>query len=1376
MKKSILPPETEHNVDIAPAQTRSDGNGRGNPATAVTGRRAKNPPKIPSKPAPPRHQVVVDAEGYRSVVRRSPRGALSSEEDHDFQPEAPAKRPKTASAASRTPRPSFALLQQFSEGDSSFGAEGPDVAGAVSGDVSEGPGQVRFSFSSDSSVQNLSPPSCDRPKAKAPPKPRASKKTAKSVVGAAKDSTPSKAQGSAPSPLSSPEEIKAPSAPALRQTALTAPYSSSDGEDAPGFEQTLLIRETSVQGDCVFDAIRTALAMRMKSCDWTFLRPVPPTNQMLREALCDFAAANRDTVLPYGHFPSVFQVVEEDYLSGAKPIRDDQWERDEYARTGVFPKQPGRFIRSFDDYVAAMRSPTANGDELMVSLASIFFGVRVLVLGSRSLHGQDFWALQADYHPPSVHRSRHIVLVHVPGHYHWAHPAKDDCFGQHGCGRICGRITISLSEWLELWTRLPRDNSRAAHAAAGRRWNVAGGGILPGDRPDCAMEGPSVDHFLAAWPNPSLRPSQQQPPKLPTSLSYSAQAQTLVQLAAERDVVLALDDAAAILFFTRGANNEADLQRALTYLPGGVHNPINAEATPPAPVLGKRALANSQKRKDKQATMNSTDGGSGSDSDSHGHGGNDNNGDDSSKPDGGGGHTCSHALAHSADAHPSACPCAHTPHCPCTSEGDDDDPETRAKTLAEKRDRERDINQRVAAELQLRQQALETIQQITGASLSAAIRALERNMHTTADMQEAITVCCRELHPASKQYTFLEANLGEGVRPLSTRETAAQLARQQVQQSSLINNAAPPSALHPTNLNQRFLDSARQHLHNDELPALTHAQRAAVATRRAAHDQWEEAIDAQTAHTRALAAKEPCTGAQDIAVMDAAYRNGFHTPRPDIQAQMPARKSVSTFSHPSPAVRMAMAREETMANGTHGMHAPIVVVGGGATKLPLWLPGEESQNKGFYWSVKQNVQNAWRQYMLSEGQYAPRTFKSLISQQLVPAICADCDISPADWEHISDSALLEKIEARLKPKNSADVINKLRELAISSDTSKGTLSQRYRVFAESFLQRLSEAQECGCTLAETAVKNTFTRAIRQEPALESFVSEEKWTTVWGAHRRIVERLREYDAWAVYDAMQHPKAPTTTTAAAAPNTQPQHSKPEQSQRRHWDGSRQHQTLVNALSNALKSVRPQPAAQHPSAPHAPPAQQREQVHNLAPHVPAPAPQFQQQYPPRQSYPPYEHPGLDARGTNWHFQSRHIRCRAQPCTDPFCQICGFHGHTAAECKKRRGQVPGINLHGYFQESKPNSDPVRYEFQFSAPPPRVNHVAPAAEPAPPFPHPHFVNNARAGGGTPSPNNTASRSQPAVHQERQGLVNQANQTQPDSSAQSPGGGSANTQ
>jgi hypothetical protein len=420
--------------------------------------------------------------------------------------------------------------------------------------------------------------------------------------------------------------------------------------------------------------------------------------------------------------------------------------------------------------------------------------------------------------------------------------------------------------------------------------------------------------------------------------------------------------------------------------------------------------------------------------------------------------------------------------------------------------------------------------------------------------------------------------------------------------------------------------------------------------------------------------------------------------------------------------------------------------------------------------------------MASEGQYAPRTFKSLISQQLIPTICAECAIPMHDWELLSDRVLLEKIEERLKPKNATDVINRLRELTISQDTTKGTLSQRYRLFAESFLQRLAEAQECGCTVTENAIKQTFVRAVRQEPALDSWVSEEKWTNVWDAHRRIVERLRDYDAWAVYANMQnnpninHVQVPPMTVPPA--NTQFKQEqrqdtgKSEGGQKRAWDGTHKHQSFINALTTALRTA----TCNNTQTPQPPPPAQNNQQ------------QGYQQYAPRQ-YPTdtsYIHPGLDARGPNWHLPTKAIRCPCTPCDRPFCQICGMHGHTSQQCSKRFKRMPGINLHGYYQETKPDQPPVRYQSplapQIGQQPlaQQVNLAAPSSPSPyshPPAAHhqpaadntqtvrfnlfPHFVNPTTDSGrasASHAPTSTASRTQ-SVHPERQSQVNAASNT-----------------
>jgi hypothetical protein len=155
------------------------------------------------------------------------------------------------------------------------------------------------------------------------------------------------------------------------------------------------------------------------------------------------------------------------------------------------------------------------------------------------------------------------------------------------------------------------------------------------------------------------------------------------------------------------------------------------------------------------------------------------------------------------------------------------------------------------------------------------------------------------------------------------------------------------------------------------------------------------------------------------------------------------------------------------------------------------------------------------------------------------------------------------------------------------------------------------------------------------------------------------------------------------------------------------------------------------------------------------------------------------------SWHFPSEHIKCREQPCTGLFCQICGFHGHTAAKCLKRLKQIPGLNFQGYYQETKPNSPPVRYESAAGNGGAGASHASPpyihrplaranASRPQTPAPlpirpdqhppalqrqqqqqttFPHFVNNIQ-------PVNTAPRTQLSrPHPDREERMSKANQT-----------------
>jgi hypothetical protein len=89
-------------------------------------------------------------------------------------------------------------------------------------------------------------------------------------------------------------------------------------------------------------------------------------------------------------------------------------------------------------------------------------------------------------------------------------------------------------------------------------------------------------------------------------------------------------------------------------------------------------------------------------------------------------------------------------------------------------------------------------------------------------------------------------------------------------------------------------------------------------------------------------------------------------------------------------------------------------------------------------------------------------------------------------------------------------------------------------------------------------------------------------------------------------------------------------------------------------------------------------------------------------------------------------------------------MHGHTAAQCTKRTKQLPGLNLHGYYQETKPNATPIRFttgmpQASVHQPLPSKQNSQPAVPPPPPRPQfPHFINSAQSGGNGP-----------VVHEER---------------------------
>jgi hypothetical protein len=168
----------------------------------------------------------------------------------------------------------------------------------------------------------------------------------------------------------------------------------------------------------------------------------------------------------------------------------------------------------------------------------------------------------------------------------------------------------------------------------------------------------------------------------------------------------------------------------------------------------------------------------------------------------------------------------------------------------------------------------------------------------------------------------------------------------------------------------------------------------------------------------------------------------------------------------------------------------------------------------------------------------------------------------------------------------------------------------------------------------------------------------------------------------------------------------------------------QQSIDSAVQRLNQIQAQPPVQ---VQHAAPAAQFAQLHYVQPTPPAP---------PAVSAP---HPGLDSRGPYWHVAGSHLGCRSGTCgTTLFCQGCGMHGHSSAECRRIRN--PKWNTHGYYSDRYPGAAALAYEarpmqqiFQQPGPPAGQQQIA-AVQPrippppfqqqsAPAFPTPHRMN-----------------------------------------------------
>jgi hypothetical protein len=451
------------------------------------------------------------------------------------------------------------------------------------------------------------------------------------------------------------------------------------------------------------------------------------------------------------------------------------------------------------------------------------------------------------------------------------------------------------------------------------------------------------------------------------------------------------------------------------------------------------------------------------------------------------------------------------------------------------------------------------------------------------------------------------------------------------------------------------------------------------------------------------------------------------------------------------------------------------------SKLLQWKAGSERDCKGFYWSTKLAVQQAWEQCNTSEDMHSYRTFKSTIHCTMLPIICAELGMNRDQFDKIPDAELIDLIDKKLKPTGPADYLIKMRQIKFdTTEPSTTSLLHRYRAFAEPFLQLLAEATEAGCAINEESAKLAFKEQCRGSNLMMMWLQEDRWSNTSSAHHRIMTHLKNYNTLVTLQSLngqnfpQPPVQPAANQAqqqqvvlpaiqqqqqaAAAAVGQPmQLQQPYYNLQQRTDYKRQKmlsmQPAVQAFhpqapqaSSAAQQAAPMPARpiQQPNPFFQPQQQQQMQANPpFQPQQPSQAnnmmspqqpmqmqanPFFQPQQQPSQAnnmispqqpmQPPYIQPGLDHRGAHWHPIG--AKCRFSPCNSPFCQGCGEHGHSAQDCKKR-GKNANWNYSGYYAEQRPGQGPIAYDGPAKLP---LQFPAPTDQPSaaastPPFPTP---------------------------------------------------------
>jgi hypothetical protein len=238
-----------------------------------------------------------------------------------------------------------------------------------------------------------------------------------------------------------------------RHLAAVSPQSPPVPSPEQSISITIKVHDVPPDGSCCPTALLKCLR-HLYTEDATFPFPPPDDEQHLRDALMDYIEQNEHISCSTQSSLSFRSGIVSEYVQNRRELRDSAYYREAVESNA----DPHQYVFSFAQYLAAMRRPTAYGDEFMIAASAMKYSIDIIVAREDGSSAQCFQS------PTSTHR---IYLTQAHDHYKWAHLTGANCFT---CSTPTYRrptsVTFSLfsSVLPTLRTSPPRTSSESTQA------------------------------------------------------------------------------------------------------------------------------------------------------------------------------------------------------------------------------------------------------------------------------------------------------------------------------------------------------------------------------------------------------------------------------------------------------------------------------------------------------------------------------------------------------------------------------------------------------------------------------------------------------------------------------------------------------------------------------------------------------------------------------------------------------------------------------------------------------------------------------------------------------------------------------------------------